>query len=137
MVMMIKKIRRESGFGLIEVLIALAIMGVLVVVIMSAMTTSTQTIGNTADRETAKNLGQYQMEQIKNPMKQAYVRGATTYPPADVSAHSEFQGYSAVITVSPVANRDADIQLITITVTGQGETFVLQDYKINTLTIGH
>jgi hypothetical protein len=56
----------------------------------------------------------------------AYNPVAVTYPA--VAAPS---GYSISVGVSAVPGTDANIQKITVTVSGQGDTLSVADYKVN------
>jgi type II secretory pathway pseudopilin PulG len=122
----------EKGIGLIEVLVALAIVGVVSVAILSAIIVSHRTASQTDTRETAKNLAESQMEYIKG---RTYIPGATQYDPMVIPVEQR-DTYTAQIAVSAVPNRDANIQKIRITISGPGITYILEDYKVNTSILG-
>ena len=68
--------RRESGFAVFEVLIAVAILGVLGVAIMQGFYTSNRTVGIIDEQSTARILITEHIESIRQ------LPYAATYPPA-------------------------------------------------------
>ena len=115
---------REDGFTLIEVLCALAILGMIAIGLFSALGTSLKTTGIADERATAKNLAESQMEYVKQ------LEWANVYSPAEIP--TEYSGYEAQIdTPSPVGGRDGDLQQITIKVFHHGkELMQLEGYKL-------
>ena len=103
----------ERGFFLIEVLVALALMGILAVTFSNAFVTGSKALVQTDERETAKNLAESQMEYVYN---QPF---ASSYSPAPIS--SEYPNYSADITTADITSRDGNIQRITVIITYHGE----------------
>jgi prepilin-type N-terminal cleavage/methylation domain-containing protein len=110
------KLKSMNGFGLIEVLISLALLGIVGVAIFSSLGTSSKAVITTDERETAKNIAELQMEYIKN------LPYTDSYPPSNNIA-TNFPGYSVVtgqdgkISAQTITNRtDGNIQKITITV---------------------
>lgn len=102
--------KNEKGFSLIEVLIAIAVLGIIVVGFLGALGTGTKSAGITDERATAKNLAESQMEYVKNqPFNES------SYAPAPLTG--EYSGYLVTIDPpEPVPGRNGDIQKITINV---------------------
>ena len=115
------RVKHNNGFSLIEVLIALALMGTIGVAFLSGMGTVSGVTLTTDKRETAKNLAENQMEYIKN---QAY---AATYTSAPIQP--EYTGYN--VTIDAEYLQDSDIQKITVTTTFQNKVVMkLEGYKV-------
>ena len=110
----------QSGFTLIEVLIAEALMGVVIVALLVTLANSYKIIRFSDSRETAKNFAEYQMEVIK------HLPYASSYNP--IATPSAYTGYSASISVTPLLPRK---QLITVTISSNDETYTLSDYKVD------
>jgi type II secretory pathway pseudopilin PulG len=111
----------ERGVGLVESLIAVAILGVALVAFLAAFSTGSMAVGAADRHVTAENLARTQME---NVMGQAYAASYVTI--------TEPAGYSITITVSSVDGRDQnEIQKITVEVTYDGGTETLETYKVN------
>ncbi len=124
----ISYIKRKHGYSLIEVLIAIAILGAIAAFFAGALGTSYRATYIADERETARDLAQHQMEYIKN---QGY---AITYAPAAIP--SEYAGYTVTINTSAIPGRDGNIQDIKIVVSHQGKPILmsdnatLEDYKV-------
>ena len=126
--------KKERGFSFIEVVIALSVLGIIAVGFLSALGTSTKTLMIADERETANNLAEAQMENVK---KQAY--DSDNNPP-DYSLMPGIPGnYSIDLPLAQRLDPDLDgfddddgIQKITITVRHDGkEVLTLEDYKVN------
>jgi len=126
----------EKGFTLIEVLVALAVLGVIGAAFLGSLATSSNVIFIVDEKATAESLARSQMEYTK---KQDY--DATNNPPQyeidpdlDIPA-----GYEINVTaerLDPNGNgteNDDGIQKITITVDHleKQQVIVLEDYKVN------
>jgi type II secretory pathway pseudopilin PulG len=125
-------VQDERGVTLVEAVISIALIGIIGAAIYTGLGTSSTVLLNTDARETAKNLAESQMEDIKgrtfNPGS-----GSAVYAIAPIPL--EQQGnYSASIEVidglSLVPPRDSNIQQIIVTITGPGITYTLEDYKV-------
>jgi len=112
----------HRGFTLLEVLIALAIVSILSVGYLGALTNSSRAAMQTDQMDTGRVLAQHQMEYVKQ------AAFAASYTPLTIS-QSTYPGYSAAITVESV-NYDSAIQKITVTITcGSKTVATLEDYK--------
>jgi len=120
-------VKNEKGFSLIEILISIAIMGILAVAFLGGLGTASKALFIADERETAMNLAQSQMEYI---LEQDY---ATSYTAAEIP--SEYAGY----TVAPPTVQDlgdGNIQRISIIVSHHGKQVItstnstLQGYKV-------
>jgi len=122
-------IKNERGFSLIEVLIALAILGLVAVAFLSGLTTASRALIIADERTTAESLAKSQMEYVKNI---DYVDEATSYPAASIPQEHIDAGYSATITALPLHNPDDGIQKITVVVKhGDKEVIILEGYKVS------
>lgn len=126
--------RRERGFSFIEVVIALAVLGIIAVGFLGGLGTSSKTLIIADELETANNLAEAQIENVK---KQAY--DSLNNPPQ----YSLMPGIPSSYNIDqPLAERldpylngldnDDGIQRITVTVRHDGkEVLTLKDYKVN------
>ena len=119
-------LRKESGFSLIEVIIAIAILGVIAVAFFSGLATASRSIYIADERATAENLARSQMEYVK---EQPYLVGGA-YDIIDLSAYPD--SYEIDLDVDSLAGALGGIQKITVTVSHHGNVIVtLEDYKVN------
>jgi Tfp pilus assembly protein PilV len=112
--------KSEKGSSLIEVVVALALLGVIGVSFISALatTSNSRTISN--EHTAARILAASQMENI---LYQAY---ASSYQPIQVPP--EYNGYTTTININ---NLYDDIQKITITVMHHNKYITkLESYKV-------
>jgi len=114
----------QRGLGLVETLVAVAILGTSVIAFIAALSTGSIAVGQHDEEVVAQSLAQAQLEYTKS---YAYNAGASTYP-----AIAAPEGYTISANVSPVPNTDDDIQKITATVLRDGESIlIVEDYKVN------
>ena len=119
-----KLCRRESGLTLIEMLVALTILGITAVAFSNGLNSASAITFSEDQRESAKNLAEIQMEYAKD---QYY---AASYDPAPIP--DEYQFYSANISVGYLDSRDGNIQKITVIIKFQDhEVTRLEGYKVN------
>lgn len=114
----------EKGVGLVEVLVAVAILGLTLVVLLAAISTGSVGVATTEERVTAENLARSQLEYTKSQTYVAVpVSYATVTPPA---------GYGVSVEAASVPDTDNSIQLITVTVTRDSKTLVtVEDFKVD------
>ena len=114
----------QEGVGLVEVLVAVAILGVTLVVLLAAVSTGSIGVATTEERATAENLARSQLEYTKSlPYLAAPVSYATVTPPT---------GYTISADAASISGGDSTIQQITVTVTRDGDTLMtIEDYKVN------
>jgi type II secretory pathway pseudopilin PulG len=118
------RFRGQRGIGLVETLVAVAILGTAVAAFTVALSVGSIAVGEHDDETIAQGLAQSQLEYTKG---YAYSPGAATYP---LLAAPE--GYSLSVGVGAVPDTDPDIQKITVTVNRGGEEIIrVQDYKVN------
>jgi prepilin-type N-terminal cleavage/methylation domain-containing protein len=110
----------QKGYLLVEVLVALALLGVIGAAFLSGLGTVAKSTASTNEREIGRNVAQSQVE---------YVQGlayAPSYVPALIPP--EYTGYSAVIEAVPLD--DPNIQQVTVTVRHQDNVVaVLESYR--------
>jgi Tfp pilus assembly protein PilV len=119
-----RRFKDQNGIGLVETLVAVAILGTSVVAFATALSAGSIAVGEHDGQAIAQGLAQSQLEYTKS---YAYSTGATTYP---LLAAPE--GYSISVGISAVPDTDVDIQKITVTVNrGDEEIIKVEDYKVN------
>jgi prepilin-type N-terminal cleavage/methylation domain-containing protein len=126
--MKIKLLHGQKGFGLVEILVALAILGVTAVGYMSALATSTKTAVKTDQMDTGRAIAQTVMEYVK---KQSFSPAGSYYNQTDIDDMlSGYPGYTVNINATAAPERDTYIQKVTVTVYHTGQTVTtLEDCK--------
>jgi type II secretory pathway pseudopilin PulG len=131
---------RQAGVTLVGELVALAIIGTVIAILLTGLSTSSSSVAATRQRITAENYARRQMETIKAA---PYRRDPTAapYPMASVAG-----GYTVTVgirywltptfrTTVPTTVTDQGLQEVTVSVftwrAPQQPTFVLQGYKGN------
>jgi len=130
---------RARGFTLIEVVIAIALMGTIAIAVLSALSTASLALITADKRATAESLARSQMEYIKN---QPYIY----FDEADHEDYDVIDGnpYTVEVVAEPidpetgqpyneaegVFEQDDGIQQITVTVSRDGKAVItLEGYK--------
>jgi len=117
------KLNSQKGIGLVETLMAVAILGTAVVAFVAALSVGSLTASEQNRETTAQGLAQTQMEYTKN---YPYAAGAVTYPALTAPAT-----YSVTIAVVAVPGADTNIQKVTVTVFKEGiSVLAISDYKV-------
>jgi prepilin-type N-terminal cleavage/methylation domain-containing protein len=118
------RLRSEAGFGLVESLVALAILGSALVVFLGGMSTGLLSTSQSDRLSTAHELARSQMEFTK---ADAYDAPPHTYAPVAAPA-----GYTVTSEAAAVSGADAEIELITVRVTHGGSVvYSLEGYKVH------
>lgn len=116
--------KSEKGFSLIEVMIAIGLLGIIGAGLIGALGTASKALFIADSRETAKNLAESQMESVKS---QPY--DTSEYAAAPIPA--ECGNYTADISVESLSSQASNVQKITVTISHQGEVVTeLEDYKV-------
>jgi prepilin-type N-terminal cleavage/methylation domain-containing protein len=120
-------VKKQRGYSLVEVLVAMVIISITFAGLLGTMSQVTRGALKTSQIDTARTLAQSQMEYVKRQMY------STTYAPNPSvydSVHNQFiehPGYSATIAVATAAERNANIQKISVTIAYQGTTVATLD----------
>lgn len=121
-----KLVRSEKGFTLIEVLVALALVGLIAVAFLVGISTASKAVLVADQQTTARSLASSQMEYVKGELYDNDGFYEAAIPQEYVDA-----GYSAMIDAVEI---DDGIQKITVTVSRYGNPnpiLTLEDYKVN------
>jgi type II secretory pathway pseudopilin PulG len=115
------RLNSQKGIGLVETLIAVAILGTSVVAFVVALSVGSLTANEQNQETVAQSLAQTQMEYTKN------YPYAVTYPVLAAPVT-----YSVFVDVLGVPGADINIQKITVTVLKDNvNIFTVSDYKVN------
>ncbi len=116
----------QDGVGLVETLVAVAILGVTLVTLLAAISTGSIGVATTEERVTAENLARSQLEYTKSEAYLPVVPAsyATVTPPAGYTVSAE--------ATSIIPEGDSSVQKITVTITRDGDTLMtVEDFKVN------
>lgn len=114
----------QKGLGLVETLVAVAILGTSVVAFVAALSAGSIAVGEQDEKVVAQSLAQTQLEYTKSYL---YDPEATTYPTVDTP-----EDYIISVNVTSIPDTDADIQKITVTISRDSENILtVEDYKVN------
>lgn len=123
---MVTYFRGERGFGLVDAVISVFVLGVVAVAFTLALSTGAAGAGETDRQGMALGIAMSQLEYVKSL---SYVSGSGSYP--SISVPSGW-AVTAVRSAIPEASGNPDIQKITVTVTRGGVTVLtVEDYKVN------
>jgi prepilin-type N-terminal cleavage/methylation domain-containing protein len=115
----------QEGFSLVEVLVSIVVISTTSVALAGAMST-----GYLGYRVAEKDMTAVQLatDQLEFTKSDVYLAPPATYPPIP----SVPTGYGITSVASAVPGRDANLELITVTVTHNGSTkLVIDGYKAN------
>ena len=117
-------VRSEAGIGLVEVLVATAILALTLVAFLSALSTGSLGVGTSEERVVAENLARSQLEYTKS---QAYLA-----PPASYATVTPPAGFSVSADATSIAEGDSAVQRVTVTVSRGSDTLlVIEDFKVD------
>lgn len=121
--------KNEKGSSLIELAVAMAILGIITVGFFNGLCNASRNLSWTDEKQTAITLAESQIEYVKS-----LPEFASTYSPA-VST-DEYPGYSVEIYGDNLTSRDTNIQKIRVIVSHQGRPIInafnstLEGYKV-------
>jgi prepilin-type N-terminal cleavage/methylation domain-containing protein len=127
----------SRGFTLLEVMMAIALIGIIVVAIMTALSTASTALIIADRRATAESLARTQMEYVKDNNSNPYESEDPPYEHDPVES-TDHPGYFVSVSAEPLHDPDDGIQLITVTVSYEivgaenrmlERQFTLEDYK--------
>lgn len=117
----LSRFRDEKGLSLVESIVAVAIIGVVIVVFIAALSTGSIAVREGSQAIVSQRLALTQLEYIKG------CPYATTYSTIDTP-----EGYTVTVGIMPTPDKDQDIQKITVAVLREGENILtVEDYKVN------
>lgn len=117
----------DKGFVFIETIVALALLGIIAVVLLSSVGTATKATMVADEQVTAESLARSEIEYIKGC---DYQYSATEYP---IDSTLDIPGsWSVGTTVEAISGRGDDIQKVTVTVQRGGESELsVVTYKVD------
>jgi len=124
----------SRGFSMLEVVIAIALLGIIAVSVLSALQTAALALISADRRATAESLARTQMEWVRFSQYDNILEEG--HPYYDLDEEITLPPDFSVVTTAIRLNKDVDpddddgIQHITVTVTHEGRVVVtLEDYK--------
>lgn len=116
----------ESGYALVETVVALAILTVTVTIIMGSLFTAGRAAVAGNEKTIAESLVQSQTEYLRDV---SYVTGATSYP-IDPNL-SPPEGWTLGVSVVPIHPSDDGIQRLTVSAAHRERVmYTLESYKV-------
>jgi len=114
----------QRGTTLVEILMALTIIGLVAAAFVPGLATGSAAAGRTSQEAVAQTLARRQTEYVKSF---SYNTLATTYP--KIPAPSD---YAVTVMVGSVAGTDGNLQQINVGVAYKGDTVVtVESFKVN------
>ena len=132
-----ERLKDQRGLGLVESVVAVAILGIAMVSFVTALSTGSIAVRESDQETKAQSLAHAQMEYVKS---YPYQREATTYPYAYIYDETYnpnpiilLEGYDIYVAVSSIPEAaDTDIQKITVTISREGvDILTVDNYKVN------
>lgn len=121
----LKGIRSDNGVGLVETLVAVAVLGLALTVLVVGVSTGSLGVATTEERVTAENLARSQLEYTKSL---EYVPVPGTYPTVTPSAAD----YSLTVETASIPDAGSDIEKVTVTVArGEKTLLVVEGFKVD------
>jgi len=115
------RIKDQRGLGLAESVVAVAIVGVAIVIFVTALSAGSIGVREGDQQVLAQSLARTQLEEIKAATYD------TSYPAIDTP-----KGYTISIGITSIPYTDTDIQKITVTIWQDiNEILTVEDYKVN------
>jgi type II secretion system protein I len=120
----IKRILSKKGFSLIELMVALAILGIAALGIFQAYTVGFQSMTDAKDRTVATNIAQKKLEEVKNSVSVAY--------PYYSIGYQELNGKTFTIIV--VTNsKEENLEQVIVTVSWKNRNEIEKNVQLETL----
>ena len=120
--------KNQKGFSLLEVTIAIALLGIIAAGFLAALSTSFHTVFIADERATAESLARSQMECVKS---EDYDYNDPQYEQTDVPS-SDHPDYTISVNATPLHPTDDGIQKITVMVKHRDKLVItLEGYKVD------
>ena len=120
----IAALQSQKGVGLLEALVAMAIVGTAVVALLAALSSGSIAVGTVDQRLTADGMVQSQFEYTKDS---AYLVAPATYPTITPPPG----GYAITAEAEAVDGADDNIQIVRVTVYRNGKALLtVEDFKV-------
>ncbi|MBN1643728.1 MAG: type II secretion system protein [Dehalococcoidales bacterium] len=114
----------ERGSGLVELLVAVAIVGTALAVFIAALSTGSLSVAEMSQETISQRLAQSQIEQTKSAAYDATGASYTLVPAPS--------GYSISLNVDSSIYADNKIQKLTVTISHDAQqVLVMEDYKVD------
>lgn len=113
----------ERGFGIAEALVAIAIIAIVVTGFLATYGTGSLAVLTIDAEAEMQRLARNQLEYVKS---YTYDPAAITYPLLATPPE-----YNVIVVVSPLPATDSNIQQISVTVSRDGRTLTVVNYKVN------